>query len=193
MSLAYIHVDEKRSEKVILWSRIYLIAVLFQFIALALTTRSDSTTIPNIFSGITSILTIVGLIFLWQWTDSLYITARAIQPEGFGYRKGWTFWGWVIPIANLWIPKRIIDNSYRVIATSLGDTAPLKSRTWWILWIGASITSLFGFNGQAEVTSLNRSATLATVLLLTWAYSHWITIVKTVTKAQLDAVAKVNG
>ena len=53
--------------------------------------------------------------------------------------------------------------------------------------------SIFGFNGQAEITSAQRSAALISALLLTWAYSHWITIVKTVTKAQLDAVAKVNG
>ena len=193
MSLAYIHVDAKRSEKVILWSRIYLLGVLFQFFALAVTDGTDGTAIPNAVFGITTVLAIFGLIFLWQWTDSLYITARAIQPEGFGYRKGWTFWGWVIPIANLWIPKRIIDNTYKIMTGSIGEPQSLKSRTWWALWIGASAISIFGFNGQAEITSMQRSAALISALLLTWAYSHWITIVKTVTKAQLDAVAKVNG
>lgn len=193
MSLAYIHVDVKRSEKVILWSRIYLLGVLFQFFALAVTAGTDGTATPNAVFGITTVLAIIGLIFLWQWTDSLYITARAIQPEGFGYRKGWTFWGWVIPIANLWIPKRIIDNTYKIMTGSIGEPQSLKSRTWWALWIGASVISIFGFNGQAEITSVQRSAALISALLLTWAYSHWITIVKTVTKAQLDAVAKVNG
>lgn len=193
MSLAYIHVDVKRSEKVILWSRIYLLGILFQFFSLAITAGSDNTAIPTAVYGITSVLTFVGLIYLWQWTDSLYLTARAIQPEGFGYRKGWTFWGWALPIANLWIPKRILDNTYKIITGSIGEPLTLKSRNWWALWIGASITSIFGFNGQAEITSVNRSAALATALLIGWAYQRWITIVETVTQAQLEAVARVNG
>jgi hypothetical protein len=50
--------------------------------------------------------------------------------------RAWTFWGWLVPIANLWIPFQIMGDIWRA-----GLPARQRARTawlpalWWATWL----------------------------------------------------------
>lgn len=52
------------------------------------------------------------------------------------YRRGWAFWGWVVPVASLWIPFRIMYDLWQP-----GQAAGQRGRrtwllrTWWTAWL----------------------------------------------------------
>jgi len=66
-----------------------------------------------------------------------------INAERHGWRqrraRAWTFWGWIIPIASLWIPFQLMGDIWRA-----GLPPARRSRTawlpvlWWISWLLAT-------------------------------------------------------
>ena len=63
-----------------------------------------------------------------------------INAERHGYRqrraRGWTFWGWIVPIVNLWIPFQLMGDIWRagLPAERRGRTAWLPA-LWWTCWL----------------------------------------------------------
>lgn len=63
-----------------------------------------------------------------------------INAERFDWRqrraRAWTFWGWIIPLASLWIPFQLMGDIWRA-----GLPSDERSRTawlpacWWISWL----------------------------------------------------------
>jgi hypothetical protein len=50
-----------------------------------------------------------------------------INAEGSGWHqrfaRGWTFWGWIVPVVNLWIPLRVMDDIWQA-------SFPRRPRGW---------------------------------------------------------------
>jgi len=63
-----------------------------------------------------------------------------INAEHLGWRqrraRGWAFWGWVVPIVNLWIPFQIMGDIWRagVPPAQRSGTAWLPV-SWWVCWL----------------------------------------------------------
>jgi hypothetical protein len=63
-----------------------------------------------------------------------------INAERHGYRqrraRGWTFWGWIIPIVSLWFPFQLMGDIWRagLPAERRGRTAWLPA-LWWTCWL----------------------------------------------------------
>lgn len=133
------------------------------------------------------------LVFGTIWVKGLIVTSRFIQPEGFGYRQGWSFWGWVTPIAQLWIPKRLIDYTTAIFDEFVGVTAERKTRNWWTLWIlvfGCNfLGSLSGFISE-DLTNLFGVLGAA---VMTLAFPLWRTVVENTTASQQEAIKKLEG
>jgi hypothetical protein len=60
--------------------------------------------------------------------------------------RGWAFWGWLVPVVNLWFPYRIAAD-----ASTPEQVGPVESRTtlalvraWWAAWLLAAVTDLSG-------------------------------------------------
>lgn len=63
-----------------------------------------------------------------------------INAERFDWRqrraRAWTFWGWIIPVASLWIPFQLMGDIWRA-----GLPPAQRSRTawlpasWWVSWL----------------------------------------------------------
>lgn len=68
-----------------------------------------------------------------------------INAEHRGWRqrraRAWTFWGWVIPIVNLWIPFQIMGDIWRagLPASQRHHTAWLAA-LWWATWLLGAVT-----------------------------------------------------
>ena len=67
-----------------------------------------------------------------------------INAESHGWRqrraRGWAFWGWIVPIANLWIPFQLMGDIWRA-----GQPEQQRQRTawrpalWWASWLLAAL------------------------------------------------------
>ena len=71
-----------------------------------------------------------------------------INAERHGYpqqrARGWAFWGWIVPIVNLWFPFQIMGDIWRagLPAEQRGETAWLPA-LWWTSWLLSGL-GLFG-------------------------------------------------
>jgi hypothetical protein len=63
-----------------------------------------------------------------------------INAEGRGWHqrfaRAWTFWGWIVPVVNLWIPLQIMDDIWQVsfLRRPRGWIAWLPM-VWWTSWV----------------------------------------------------------
>lgn len=68
---------------------------------------------------------VAGIVFL------IWFRRARINAEGHGWHqrfaRAWTFWGWIVPVVNLWIPLQVMDDIWQA-------SFPRRSRTW-IAWL----------------------------------------------------------
>lgn len=102
------------------------------------------------FVGASRVLIVVtGLAFL------VWFRRARINAEGRGryqrFARAWTFWGWIVPVVNLWIPLQVMDDIWQA-------SFPRRPRGWiaWLptLWWTSWVLS------EALLT-LNRGAVVA--------------------------------
>jgi hypothetical protein len=81
-------------------------------------------------------ITIFGLSILFV----VWFYRARINAERHGYpqrrARGWAFWGWIIPIINLWFPFQIMGDIWRagLPAEQRRKTAWLPA-LWWTCWL----------------------------------------------------------
>jgi Domain of unknown function (DUF4328) len=89
-------------------------------------------------------------IFAWSIAFLIWFRRARINAGNHGYWQrravGWAFWGWVIPIFNLWIPFQMMGDIWRA-----GLPPSRQSRTAWLpaLWWTAWLLSGFSFTTSA--------------------------------------------
>lgn len=131
------------------------------------------------------------IVFGTLWLRGLILTSRSIQPEGFGYRQGWAFWGWVTPLAQWWIPKRLIDNTTAIFDEFVGNNVLRNTSRWWTLWVLSSVISLIagpmGYISQDLVNIFG----VASVAVMTLSFPLWRDVIEESTAAQREAITKL--
>ena len=95
-------------------------------------------------------ITIFGLSILFV----VWFRRARINAERLDYRqrraRGWTFWGWIIPIVSLWFPFQIMGDIWRagLPPQQRRKTAWLPA-VWWTCWL------LSGFSFGVRKMSAN--------------------------------------
>lgn len=80
-------------------------------------------------------------IFWMLWTRTCYRNLAAFGMTS-RYRPAWIFWGWVIPIANFWIPFRLTEDLSVSVRPWEKRTEQVPSfSAWWALYIVSLFTS----------------------------------------------------
>jgi hypothetical protein len=84
-------------------------------------------------------------IFVWSIVFVVWFRRARINAEGHGHRqrraRAWTFWGWLVPIVNLWFPFQIMGDIWRA-----GLPAAERRRTawlpalWWTCWLFSGLS-----------------------------------------------------
>ncbi|MEV1051229.1 DUF4328 domain-containing protein [Streptomyces sp. NPDC049887] len=114
-----------------------------------------------------------GVVFI-LWFRRARINAEVFAPDGHRLVRGWAVWGWLVPVVNLWIPRRVALDiwSASTPGAHLGP-APRQSsglvNAWWAVWIGGYVPTLAALTyakaeGPAE-TRQSIALTLLSVLL----------------------------
>ncbi|MFE7856874.1 DUF4328 domain-containing protein [Streptomyces sp. NPDC057403] len=80
--------------------------------------------------GITAL--ICAILFV-VWLDNVRDNARELSGTPPRYSGFWLYAGWLIPLANLWIPRRIVADVHQDSAP--GERLPRSVNVWWALWL----------------------------------------------------------
>ncbi|MFI1472312.1 DUF4328 domain-containing protein [Streptomyces wuyuanensis] len=84
-----------------------------------------------------------GVVFI-VWFRRARINAEVFAPDGHSVSRGWAVWGWLVPVVNLVVPRRIALDiwSASTPGAHLGP-APRQSsglvNAWWTLWVVSTV------------------------------------------------------
>ncbi|WP_280890656.1 DUF4328 domain-containing protein [Streptomyces sp. LBL] len=79
--------------------------------------------------GATVLCALLFLSWLWRVRDN----ARAFSGEPPRHSWLWMYLGWVLPLANLWIPRGLVVDIHHRSAP--GKPLPSSVNWWWGLWL----------------------------------------------------------
>jgi hypothetical protein len=81
---------------------------------------------------VASAVTVV--VFLFWFYAARVRAERSDWPQR--HARGWAFWGWIIPIADLWLPFQIMrDIWWASLPPSLRSKAAWLPAVWWVSWL----------------------------------------------------------
>jgi hypothetical protein len=100
--------------------------------------------------GLQFMLEIATAVVFIRWFHRMRVNAEVFGPQEHRMRRGWAIWGWFVPVANLWLPRRVAadiwDASAPLPTLSLEDGTRMPSsphyllNSWWCLWAAAAVT-----------------------------------------------------
>ena len=64
----------------------------------------------------------------------------------------WAWLGWLVPIVSFWVPKQIVDDSWRITSSSaaVGQRGRYRDTSlWWGLWIAYLVAGKLAGNSIA--------------------------------------------
>jgi hypothetical protein len=102
-------------------------------------------------TGLGLLLLIVTGVLVVSWTFSASKALDARGPIGRRWRGGWTIGAWLIPFANLLLPKLVFNEIEKIAQVPFGQVPVGEDwreyprfqlgDLWWLLWIGGVIPS----------------------------------------------------
>jgi hypothetical protein len=110
-------------------------------------------------------IAILGLSILFV----IWFRRARINAERHGYplrrARGWAFWGWIVPIVDLWFPFQIMGDIWRA-----GLPAWQRRKTAWLpaLWWTSWLISGLSFGSQAKSDYLVPHLAASTPAFVLW-------------------------
>lgn len=118
--------------------------------------------------GVFSLAATVVAVLTIVWWYQAYLVVERLDPPGRSWSAGWAIGGWFIPIANLIIPKMVLNEIDRASVVVDEGTSEWRQRRllpaanwWWAFWVFASLTMTVGISvlqAQAERGALDPDA-----------------------------------
>jgi len=127
--------------------------------------------------------TMLGLSILFV----VWFYRARINAERHGYRqrraRAWAFWGWIVPIVNLWFPFQIMGDIWRagLAAEQRRETAWLPA-LWWTCWLlsGLGVFGAGAMSTSGLVPHIAAGTNTASLCFLAVAGALLIGIIRTV-------------
>ncbi|WP_354644537.1 DUF4328 domain-containing protein [Kitasatospora camelliae] len=123
----------------------------------------------------------LSLVVTVCWTRRCRLNAEAFAPGTHRYGPGLAVWGWLIPVGNLWIPRRVMLDVRR--ASGLTGPARLIEGWWWVRLVKLPVALAVGRIMPNPMVSLHValiSAVSGILLLL---------VIREITAAQAERLA----
>jgi hypothetical protein len=107
-------------------------------------------------------------------------------PYGLDHGAHWVYQGWIVPVASLFFPKRIVHDSWKVTAEGVGDGSTAGSTTiWWSCWVAYSVLS----GVSSQFGGIHPRVDLAVAVLSFAALLAWARVMRNVSATQDRLVA----
>ncbi|MEU0209296.1 DUF4328 domain-containing protein [Streptomyces canus] len=74
---------------------------------------------------------VVFVIWLWRVRRN----AEVFAPDGHHKARAWVIAGWVVPIASLWYPRRVVVDVWDASSTGDRPDGHALINIWWTLWL----------------------------------------------------------
>lgn len=90
---------------------------------------------------------VTGVVFL-VWFHRVRVNAGVLAPDGHRGGVGWAIFSWIIPIANVWIPRGVAVDIWHA-STPRQTGTPGRGpnhrviNLWWAAWLFSSFVELF--------------------------------------------------
>ncbi|MFE6685627.1 DUF4328 domain-containing protein [Streptomyces sp. NPDC057743] len=81
----------------------------------------------------TAALIATGVVFI-VWFHRTRVNAEVFDPDDHAKHRAWAIWGWIVPVINLWFPRRIAVDAWNASADRNSRSTALLN-WWWALWI----------------------------------------------------------
>ncbi|MGW7423132.1 DUF4328 domain-containing protein [Streptomyces sp. NPDC054813] len=109
----------------------------------------------HVVSSVGGVVTFAVAVVFLMWLGRVRDNARLLSGQDPRYSGIWVLVGWVIPLGNLWIPRRIIADAFR-------DSAPERRlpwvvNVWWGLWLVGLVSGVGLINTNSTDELIARS------------------------------------
>lgn len=117
-----------------------------------------------------------GAAFL-VWLYRARVNAEVFDPDGHSKARAWVIAGWVVPLAGLWYPRRVVLDVWDASVPAGGRPRHGLINLWWALWlvsinVGRLMTDLYdsahtaaGFRAAAQQVMAADAVDLAAAAL----------------------------
>ncbi|MGW3356087.1 DUF4328 domain-containing protein [Streptomyces bungoensis] len=75
-----------------------------------------------------------GVVFV-IWLYRVRVNAEVFDPDGHSKARAWAIAGWIVPIASLWYPRRVILDVWDASDPAGGRPRHGLINLWWALWL----------------------------------------------------------
>ncbi|MDX2765862.1 DUF4328 domain-containing protein [Streptomyces europaeiscabiei] len=112
-------------------------------------------------TGSAQLLAFVATVVVFLiWFHRVRVNAEVFEPFGHRKKRGWAIAGWLVPIVNLWFPRRIALDCWDASSPWEKPRSHALVNAWWTMWIFGGVTSQVSarLSRQAETAEELRSA-----------------------------------
>ncbi|WP_406461074.1 DUF4328 domain-containing protein [Streptomyces sp. NBC_00111] len=111
-----------------------------------------------------------GIVYVC-WLYRLRDNAEVFAPGAHRHGRSWTGWGWLIPVVNLWFPRRVtldIWNASRSAESQATTSRPGHGliNLWWGFWLAEGLFALVGGVSYEAAESIDRTNASIGLLVL---------------------------
>ncbi|MGW1893306.1 DUF4328 domain-containing protein [Streptomyces sp. NPDC002004] len=92
--------------------------------------------VSSVGDAVTALCAVAFLMWLWRVRDN----AQVLSGQRPRYAWPWVYAGWVVPVANLWVPRGIVADVHQ--ASAPGTRLPHAVNWWWGLWLVATLSGV---------------------------------------------------
>jgi hypothetical protein len=115
------------------------------------------------------------------WLQAGRTFAEAWNPGArFAHGRAWTWLGWLVPVAFLWVPFRVVRDIRDAVLPDGQRRVSLG--LWWSFWLLSALRIFTSSDQDVEIIVRSVAAVALTV-----AFIHWVRIVRETTAAQEKA------
>ncbi|MGW2960436.1 DUF4328 domain-containing protein [Streptomyces sp. NPDC001220] len=109
----------------------------------------------HIVSSVGGVVTFLVAVVFLMWLGRVRDNARLLSGQAPRYSGIWVLVGWVIPLGNLWIPRRIVADVFRDSAP--GQRLPWVVHVWWGFWLVGLVSGVGLINRNSTDELIARS------------------------------------
>ncbi|MER5471393.1 DUF4328 domain-containing protein [Streptomyces sp. NPDC002935] len=102
-------------------------------------------------AGYAQTTTLVAAVVVYLiWFLRVRVNAEVFNPFGHTKSRSWAGWGWFVPVANLWIPRRVMVDIWDASVPAGARSGNGLVNTWWTFWILGLIANRAGFTAYRK-------------------------------------------
>ncbi|MFI5683632.1 DUF4328 domain-containing protein [Streptomyces sp. NPDC051636] len=92
-----------------------------------------------------ALLTCVVVYLCWFYRAR--VNAEVFSPFGHSRKRGWAIGGWFTPVANLWLPRRVMLDIWDASSPWGAPRAHALVNAWWTVWLASFLADRAAFSG----------------------------------------------